>query len=598
MTDHRETAKDLIGRLQQHRLNRRRALLGAGAFGATAAAGRRSTSAQDATPGASPTAGGRIVLEVPTREEIDAEIRAEFNIVDPPADGGTFIWGAGADTATTNFILAADSPSLDILGLVFETVTSQSPVDGRPAPALADSWEVADDQLTYTFALNQQATWHDGTPFTSADVVFSMDAILDGDTGSSYTSSFADTVESYRAIDDHTLEVVSKGPQADFLIDFGIYAFVMPKHIWENVPHAEWAADPGSTGDDPSRVIGTGPFKFQEWDKSQKVVTLTRNDNWYGLPKPVIDSFIVRSFDDDNALLNSLVAGDIDLVEAILPANRETVESTEGLEIIQYNTFGFYWYAYNLDPSKTPLFQDVEVRQALLNALDRQSMVDDIFFGLGEVAQGSQPKLSPAYAPDRIETQYDFNPERAIELLESAGWVAGADGVREKDGVRLSWELIYPAGLPIYDQFTAYMQEAWSEVGAEMTPTPVDFDTVMNEAISETFDFEMAMLAFGWDITGNQSAMFNCDSYNGAGFNPMMYCNPAVDELNDRARVTLDREARIDLLIESANVVNEDVPVGIIMFRDRLTGYNTRAKNYNANGLGFLWSIPYVYIEE
>jgi len=218
---------------------------------------------------------------------------------------------------------------------------------------------------------------------------------------------------------------------------------------------------------------------------------------------------------------------------------------------------------------------------------------------LAEVAQGSQAKLSLAYAPDKIRTKYTYDPAKAQQLLESGGWVdSDGDGVREKGGQKLSFEMMYPTGSASTEQQVAFIQEAWANIGAEAKPNPVDFGSVLVPTITDTFDYQLVLLGFSWDATGDQSAMFSSDQYK-VGFNFMKYKNEKVDELNKQANRELDPEKRKELLIESANLVNDDAPVGIISFLQDRMAYNIRAKGYTPNDYaGWSWPIQYVYIEE
>jgi peptide/nickel transport system substrate-binding protein len=276
----------------------------------------------------------------------------------------------------------------------------------------------------------------------------------------------------------------------------------------------------------------------------------------------------------------------------------EDVQNNEGTGVLIYPTFSFNFYAYNLDTAKTDLFQDVEVRQALMYAQDRQSMADDIYLGYNVVANGTQPLLSFAYAPDEIETVYNFDVEKAKSLLASAGWVdSDGDGIVEKNGKKLSFKLSYPTGSATTDQVVAYYQEAWKAVGAEMEPAGVEFPALV-EIITSTFDFDIAMLGFNWDATGNQGPMFNCDQYK-VGFNFAKYCNAKVDELNNGAKMELDQEKRKELLVQSMNIVNNELPVAITLFVNERTGYAKRMQNYTATGAGNINSfLPYVWIKE
>jgi len=596
MIEQRDAQLELIERLRRSRLNRRHLVQRAGVFGASATAAALAlrvggVAGQDG----SPEAGGAPVKSI-TREEYKQQLFEAFPQPEDPTKGGTFIMGDSTDLSTVNVMLSGDSPTNQVLALVFEALVGSNVVDGSYVPGLADSWEISADGKTYTYFLNQTAKWHDGTPFTAADVILSFDAQSSPDTGSSYTTSFTDIVESYTAPDDFTVEVVMKDVFAPVVVFGNTYCPIVAKHIWENVPFADWAADPGSTGAEPARVIGTGPFKFQEWIQGERA-SFVRNDNYWD-DVANIDEFVFQVWPDDATAIEALRAGDIDLVNNPPAADVESLVAEESLDVVIYDTFSFGFFGYNLDPEKTTVFQDVEVRQALIYAIDRQSIVDNIQLGLAEVAQGSQAKLSLAYAPDEIRTKYTFDVEKAQQLLDDAGWIPGSDGIREKAGQRLAFEAMHPTGNAATDQQVAYMQEAWATIGVEMTPNPVDFNSVLVPAITESFDYEMVLLGFSWDASADQSAMFSSSSYGG-GFNFMKYSNPEVDRLNEEARRELDPEARRQLLIESANLVNDDAPVGIISFRQDRMAYNVRAVRYTPNAYGeFLWPIQYISIEE
>ena len=247
----------------------------------------------------------------------------------------------------------------------------------------------------------------------------------------------------------------------------------MAKHIWESVAPENWASDPGSTGEDLSKVVGTGPFKLTEYDASQGRVVMQKNPDYYDVPATV-DEFIFVTSGDETAAIEALRAGAVDFYERVPPADVESLEAEELLDVADYETLSFSWYGYNLDPAKTTLFQDVVTRRALFYAIDRQSLVDNIYLGYAEVAQGSQPTISIAYAPDRITTNYTFDPEKAKSLLAAAGWAdSDGDGIVEKDGQPLSFEVMYASGSPTTDSVVAAMQEMWLNVGVQATPDHV-----------------------------------------------------------------------------------------------------------------------------
>lgn len=272
MTNRTDRVNDLFAAWHARRISRRQFVQGATALGVSslainAALRQRAAGAQQATP--SPVAAIEVPGTTPgskslTLAEFNQQLRQHFPYEEPANKGGQVIYASSSDLQTLQALLVSDAVSALIVSRVFETLVGASPINGLPAPGLADYWELAEDGVTYTFHLHQNAKWHDGTPLTAEDVKFSFDMTLNEQVNSSYRSSVLDATESYRVIDDHTFEIKSKGRLVTFLFDSPGSVLIIPRHLWENVAPENWATDPGATGEDPSRVIGTGPFKFKE----------------------------------------------------------------------------------------------------------------------------------------------------------------------------------------------------------------------------------------------------------------------------------------------------------------------------------------------
>jgi peptide/nickel transport system substrate-binding protein len=548
-----------------------------------------------ASPGASPAASPSPVAigKSITREAFQAQLLSAFPMEQPANKGGQIILGESSDISTVNGILTNDTLTFSITGAIYETLVGASPIDGQPVPALADYWEVAPDGVTYTFHLNKKAKWHDGVDLTADDVKFSFDAVLDPNTGSSYTTSVHKAIASYRVVDPDTFEIVARDRLVSFLYDAPGTVLIMPKHIWENVGFESWTFDPGSTGQDPSRVIGTGPFRFKEWVQGDHV-TIVRNDDYYDVV-PNIDEFTLQIQPNSETAVLALRNKQTDLMEIIPPGDMESVLGTDGLKVDIYDIFQFTFYAFNLDPEKTPLFQDKALRQALFYALDRDSITENIFLGYGEAGVGTQPKLSPAYAPERMTPDYTYDPQKAKDLLASAGWIdSNGNGSVDKNGQELKFELTIPDGDSTTEQIASYIQEAWNNVGAKVDVNKVSFNSLVDRL--EAHDFDTALLAFNLTPDGAQSAIFSCDAYKG-GLNFMKFCNQQWDQLDEAQRREFDPAKRHEDLIEQSQIVWDEQPVGVIRFGVARTGYNTRMHNFYPNGYGFLWSLPYVWVD-
>lgn len=546
-----------------------------------------------ASPGADGAVSSPSLLTPLSREEFRAQLFEAYPMEEPANEGGTVILGESTDISTVNGLLTNDAPTLYITGAIFESLIGVSPIDGRPVPGLADSWDVSEDGLVYTFHLNRDATWHDGVDFTAEDVKFTFDVALDPNTGYFYRSIVNEAVESYRVIDEHTFEITARDRIVTFLYEGPGAVLIMPKHIWEDVGPESWSFDGGSTGQDPSRVIGTGPFKFQEWIQGDRV-TIVRNPDYYD-KVPEIEALTMRVLPNADASVIALQQGEIDVMEIIPPAQMEAVQADSNLTVDIYDFFQFTYYAFNLDPQRTTLFQDQEVRQALFTALDRDSITESIFLGFGEAAVGTQPPLSPAYAPDRMTPEYEYSPEAALELFAAAGWTDSNDnGTLDKDGQELEFELTYAGGDSVVEQIVAYMQEAWNEIGVSMEPRSVSGSALLDSL--EAHDFEVALLAVSLTPDGSQTALFSCEAAS-FGLNFSSYCSEEWDELDEQQKREFDPAARTELLIQQSQRVWEDQPVGVIRFGVARTGYSIKLHNFYPNGYGFLWSLPYVWIE-
>ena len=547
-------------------------------------------------PAASPVGGSPVATvggSSMTREEFQAQLKAAFPMEPVGNKGGSIILGESGDISTVNPILLFDSATLNIVGTMFETLVGISPVDGQPVPGLADSWETSADGLTYTFHINQNAKWHDGVDVTADDIMFSFDAVLDPNTGSLYTTIVNEAVASYRVIDADTFEVIARDRFVSFLFNGPGSVFILPKHIWETIDVSSWSFDGGSTGQDPARVVGSGPFKFKQWVQGERV-TVVRNDDYYDVV-PNIEELTLAIQPDAEAAVLALQGGETDVMEIIPPAQTQSVIDTPGRTVDVYNFYQMTVYAMNLDSGVTPFFQSKEVRQALFYALDRNSITQNIFFGFGEPAVGIQPKLSPAYAPDRMTPEFTFDIEKAKALLASVGWTdSNNNGTVDKDGEEFKFKLLYSGGDATVDQLVAYMQEAWAQVGVKM-----ELDSINGAAFTDRLrnhDFDMYLSAFGLSADGDQSTLFSCEAYLN-GFNFGKFCSGAWDTLNETQKREFDPADRTEQLIKQSQIVWDEQPVGPIRFGIARTGYNTRIHNFHPTGYGFLWSLPYIWVD-
>jgi len=599
---------DFVTELRDGRLDRRQFLARAGVAGLSAGAAAAiwrtvAATAQSASPvaslspvaspSASPVTG--YAQRSMDRAEFWAAVRAQYPLETPGQPGGFVIAGESTDLAVLNPILADDYLSGLVTGFMFDYLVTISPLDGFPAPGLADYWERSDDGLTYTFHLNPTATWHDGQPVTADDVVFSFESTLAADSLSPRKFTVETYLAAIRKVDDHTVALEGRDRYATLIENTALLVAIIPRHIWESVPPVEWGADPGTTGQDPRRVIGSGPFTFREWVINDHVTIARRADHWDANVTPAIDEFTVRVLPESSAANQAFQAGEIDIVN-VEPSQVDPLrQSMPDAFVTSYDTTNFIYYLQQQDPERTPLFVDIPVRQAMLYALDRQLIVERVYLGAAVQAMGTQPVLSVAYRPDQINTIYTYDPARAAELLNAAGWIVGSDGIRAKNGVRFSFECLFAEGFATLTQLLPYLQQAWREVGIEMMPAAVPFGAML-DAI-DTGNYAMSLLGFSWTVDGSQGDMYRCDAVPPNGFNNMNYCSPRFDELDTAQAKELDEARRIELLVDASNVINDEAANGILVFNKQTIAGQASLHNFLPNGFSPHWWLPFVWVE-
>ncbi|MHA3977024.1 ABC transporter substrate-binding protein [Halovulum sp. GXIMD14794] len=330
--------------------------------------------------------------------------------------------------------------------------------EGTLHPGLATEWTVSDDNKSVTLKLREGVTFHDGTPFDAEAVKFTFDTIVDPATGSQGAVDLLGPYAGSEVLGPYEIRIDYERPFP------GAVASYSENELSPVSPAAVEAL--GNTGF-AQAPVGTGPFKFESWEKGSEVV-LVRNDDYAWAPEfydnegPSQVSKIVHKFiNNAGTRVAALETGEVDVSDLTPPLDIRRLSDSGKFETVVGVASGVP-FSIMLNTSRGPL-QDIKVRQALFHAIDRPRLAENLFFGLAKPAFGPISSATPAYWPG-VEDYYPYDPEKAAALLEEAGWTMGADGIREKDGEKLS---IHYASLLEPDTAVALQAKA-KEVGIDL----------------------------------------------------------------------------------------------------------------------------------
>ncbi|MGH2562086.1 MAG: ABC transporter substrate-binding protein [Thermomicrobiales bacterium] len=424
-------------------------------------------------------------------------------------------------------------------------------------PDLAASWQVSDDGLTYTFTLREGVLWQDGQPFTVEDVLFSFGlwahpewpGPLDRNTASiegatAYKEGQAESISGITAVDATTVRFVLTEPAATFLANVATQQ-LLPRHLLEGVPPADAALDPFA-----QKPIYTGPFMVEEWRSGDGITFRAFPECFAGPPR--LDAIITRTIPDPATQIADLQSGGLHLAFVAADQYDAFAAAFQTQEIA--GTAGWF-FRFDLT---NPLFSDPRVRQAISHAVDRATIIETIFRGRAEANHSIASPLSWVYNPNIPRFEYDV--ERANALLDEAGWLAGPDGIRTKDGQEFSFALI---AYPRTRDWAIAVQPFLEAVGIRYEVNELEFATWIAQQVVGDYQATIG----GWfnfiiDPRGDLQAHFESPRpVDATG-----YINEEVNALFQQARVALDREEE-KALYDQIQMIAESEPVHAYLWR-------------------------------
>ncbi|MFQ5903198.1 MAG: ABC transporter substrate-binding protein [Candidatus Binatia bacterium] len=501
-------------------------------------------------------------------------------------DGGTMNYGEYGRSTTLDPITSNDMISLRISELIFNGLVG---IDEKQevVPELAERVEISDDGLKYTFYLRKDVTWHprDGEepkPFTADDVVFTYNVMMHPKTITSLKVRF-EFIESVAKIDDYTVEFTLKRPILNALAKFSFK--IIPKHGPENREFL--------TREDPfvHKPIGTGPYMLRNITADHEVI-LVANDNYFQ-GRPHISKLIAKPFADQNIMSQALMFNAIDMIVLVNPRDIPQIQGDKHFVLQPYNALSYSFFGYNM---RNPLLADKRVRKAITYAVNRQEMLDSFFQGQGTIISGPFAPGSWAYNLDVEPLPYD--PQKAIELLNEAGFVQGDDGIMEKDGEKLSLTLKVPiekeseAVKRVVLAFKNYLGKIGVDIQGE-------FKEWMSwkEDVFLNHDFDVIFASWVFDDSADITSLFHSSEIGPWMNNFGAYSNPEVDSFIVESKLTLDHEKRRTIYRKLHSLLADECPYTFLWTLTNYAAYHKRLRHVAIHPYKFFsfadaWYIP------
>ena len=499
-----------------------------------------------------------------------------------PVYGDTIIMGTSGDASNLLPVLASDSASSEVNSLVYNGLLRYDKnlqLEGE----LAESWEVSPDNLKIIFHLRKNVRWHDGTPFTSADVLFTYRLYIDPKVPTAYSERYRQVLTA-KAPDPHTFVVTYGKPLAPALASWTIP--IHPKHLLENtdVTKSPLLRAP----------VGTGPFVFKDWVPGEKIVLEANPDYCEG--RPYLKRVVFRIITDPSTMFLELQTGGVDqmgLTPIQFDRQTDSFAFRRNFRKYRYPASAYTYLGYNL---RRPLFQDKRVRQAISHAVDKKEVVEGVLFGLGQVATGPYKPGSWPHNPN--VRKYSYNPDRARKLLAEAGWKdRDGDGFLDRNGKRFSFTIVTNQGNDQRIKAGEIIQRRLREVGIEVKLRVIEWASFLKEFINPG-NFDATIL--GWTVPADPDAynVWHSSKTKLGELNFIKFSNSEVDELLEKGRRTLDQKKRKVIYERFQEILAEEQPYTFLYVPDSLPVVAARFREVEAAPAGIMYNFNEWYVPE
>lgn len=557
--------------------------------------------------------------------------------------GGIFVLSGSQEPMTFNDLVNTEASTSTIMSMMFSGLVTVDPFTMKPAPMLASSWEISGDSKRYVFHLRKGARFSDGVEITADDVVFTFDAIfakkldsdgnpvLDKNTGKPllrYPSRYAGQYTiggepvKYRKIDKYTVEFETKIVYAPFLTDIG-FVSIFPRHKLLKAFESGTFQQAWSTQtaiETPSEIVSSGPFMIYSYRPGERLV-LTANPHYWKADKnrnrlPYIDFLIFKFVADANTSsilfatgqsdASGLDAGDYPWVKGFAKTYDFSI-----FERGPASSISFMWFNQNggekdgkkfVAPHKLKWFQNKIFRQAVITALDREGIVNGVWFGRGVVLNSIISGANKKWHNPNIR-KYSYNPQEALKMLFSQGFKLNASGeLFDAENNRVEFSLLVADGSKNSTTIATTIVDNLKAVGIKVNLVFLDFAAIVSK-IDDTLDYEAAMMGFtgGGDPSGGK-AIYRSDGFlhvwNPRQKTPATDWERAVDALVDSQETTLDENLRYLKVAKMQEIFSEELPLIFLTAPMAYSGIQNKWANVKVPPLdSIIWNIEELYLK-
>lgn len=443
-------------------------------------------------------------------------------------------------------------------------------------PRVAESWEISDDRRTITFVLRDGVRWHDGRPVTAADVLFSVATVRDPVNENATYLSLFEELESIEAIDERRVRATFATAHPDMLETWRLP--LIPEHLA--------AGEPLVGGSFAARPVGCGPWRVRAIESDVAIELEANPDYWDGAPE--IERLVLANYTDQRTAYQSLLRGDLDLLVLTPDLWTQVRRSGEAerFTAFSYDRLAAWAIAWNQGDDAV-FFDDPRVRRAMVAALDRESFSREVAAGMARPGINSYSLLAEWRHPEIEAIRYD--PERARQLLEEAGWIdSDGDGVRDRDGRPFRFEFLYPVGSQrLSDLMAEWQQEQWAAIGVEARLTKLDWIPFRERRNAGEFD--AAAWGVGMTQSGDQGELYHSEASD--AFNVYGLDDPEIDRLVELGRATFDLDERREVYYRLQERLAELEPLTIAFVFQAPVLHDPRLRGVRPAPVGLMRTI-------